>query len=275
MEYVFLFFVILFIVLLALYIWSVITVKKNKPVIDKMMQEAAEEKALEAKMKSELEAGRNKLGLFKVSRDKLPEVISSVINERRLSGEIFTKTQLKIMDEYDEDELRSANQQFDSLVASIEANVRSRPIVIRSKPKSAALHGGIANALAGPGAGVYTALKIDQDNRAAQESASRKLEERKKIAKEADKYYNEIESVFSKIKEIIGLHMHHEMSFIGMSAVSTKYRYKESYHKCYKYIDSSDENIRLCAQAFAWYYHKLRNLEDYREREEWYVGENF
>lgn len=242
--------------------------KKEKPIKDKEKQEKFAKKELEDQIKSELEMGKQKLSLFKASRDKLPSVIDSIINEKSNSEELKYKSVLT----RNGSELYELNRKFESLVASIKSNVQSRSIVFRSKPKSAALYGGIANGLAGTGAGIYTALKIDQDNRSAKEKEDNALAERKRIAKEADKYYNEIESVFLKIKQINSLHMQDKVPFLKNIFANSRYNYKESYHTCYKYIDSSDENIRLCARAFAWYYYTLVDIEEYRELEKYYVG---
>lgn len=242
--------------------------KKEKPIKDKEKQEKFAKKELEDQIKSELEIGKQKLSLFKASRDKLPSVIDSIIDVKRNSEELKYKSVLT----RNGSELYELNRKFESLVASIKSNVQSRSIVFRSKPKSAALYGGIANGLAGTGAGIYTALKIDQDNRSAKEKEDNALAERKRIAKEADKYYNEIESVFLKIKQINSLHMQDKVPFLKNIFANSRYNYKESYHTCYKYIDSSDENIRLCARAFAWYYYTLVDIEEYRELEKYYVG---
>lgn len=258
-------FIISTVIFIICLVRCLVFVCKEKPKID---NEKRAKKELEDQKESELEMGKEKLSLFKASRDKLPSVIDSIIDEKR-NDENY---QFTACFNYNGDKLYELNRKFESLVASIEANVRSRPIVYRTKPKSAALHGGIASGLAGTGAGLYTALKTDQDNRYAKEKEDNKLAERKRIAKEADKYYNEIESVFAEIKKINKLHMLIKAPFLRTAFANTSFAYKDSYHTCYKYIDSSDENIQLCARAFAWYYYKLVNIEEYKKFENKYFG---
>ena len=200
--------------------------------------------------------------IFKKQVEIMSELAGKEALQRKEDRKTFISTispQIKLSSDnkcnsYDFSE---ANRVFELNFKKIGINYFSRPIVDKPTHTDSAIMGGIANGLAGPAAGVYTALKTEQKNLEEKERYKRDLALLQKNNEETREYYYEMKNQFKIIADITKKSMSEKVEFLNQLPSD----YDEMYNLCKRYADSSDDSVRICAKGLISYLHDLKTAK--------------
>lgn len=146
-------------------------------------------------------------------------------------------------------ELRHLYDDSVAIINKMLRNIYSRPLDLKPIYHDPILRGGLASGMAGTAAGVYTAIKTDDENRAAKNAYNDSQDRRMRIEREAYPIYKEFLSTERKMMDIL-------KETLGENCGEFIDNYKSSLSKksinlitdlCAEhYSKATDENSQLC-----------------------------
>ena len=201
--------------------------------------------------------------IFKKQIEVIRELAGKEALQRKEDRKIFVNTiepqiTLSSDNKYNSYDFSEADRIFKLNFSRVGINFYTRPIVEKPTHTDSAIMGGIANGLAGPAAGVYTALKTEQKNLEEKERYKRDLALLQKHNEETRDYYYEMNKQFKIIAEITKKSMSEKVEFLNQLPSD----YDEMYNLCKRYADSSDNSVRICAKGLISYLHDLKTAEE-------------
>ncbi|MGN0501464.1 MAG: hypothetical protein ACI4HN_00920 [Ruminococcus sp.] len=175
-------------------------------------------------------------------------------NRETFVNKIKAEIQSSSDNSYSSYDFSEADRKFSSIFSRIAINYLVRPLPETPKHRSAAIRGGIVDGLAGPAAGIYTAVKTEQQNLKDKERYQENLAERQKNIDENRIYYAEITEQFKIIVIITKKYMSKKVYFLNQLPSD----YDEMYDLCCSYSNSSDKETQICAKGLISYLNELK-----------------
>ncbi len=190
----------------------------------------------------------------KTEKAKAEDEASKKKNEELKEDKENLENKIKSMSGYGY-EFSGAGRDIRYLSICIAMNI-VKPNTNQPVQRSSELRGGITDELAEPGAGLYTDLETVMENKESNERYEREKTEKEKNINETRDYYKELRVQFTKLVDITKKVMGEKAPFLKQLPSD----YDEMYNYCYLYINSSDENVRICARGLVSYLTTIRSV---------------